>query len=371
MVALSVLDLSPITEGSDARQALQNSRELARHAERLGYRRFWMAEHHNMPGIASAATAVCLAHAAQDTSTIRIGAGGIMLPNHAPLVIAEQFGTLAALFGDRVDLGLGRAPGTDQLTARALRRTLAGDVDRFPQDVIELMAYFREAQPGPPIRAVPGAGQPMELWLLGSSSYGAHVGAGLPMEFWILGSSTYGAHLAAVLGLPYAFASHFAPAELDAALAIYRDRFEPSEHLDKPHVMLGLNVVAADTDAEAKRLFTSIQQAFLNLRTGRASPLPPPVDDIEARFAASGMTPGMQGALATAVVGSPETVRAGLAAFVEKHKPVEVIATAQIYDHVARLRSFEILAEAGGLSSTGAARVADARGTQPAETARV
>ncbi|HEY8571078.1 LLM class flavin-dependent oxidoreductase [Phenylobacterium sp.] len=328
MVPLSVLDLSPIIQGADARQALANSLDLARHAERLGYRRFWMAEHHNMPGVASAATAVCLAHVGQGTSTIRIGAGGIMLPNHAPLVIAEQFGTLEALFPGRVDLGLGRAPGTDQLTARALRRTLIGDVDRFPQDVVELMAYFQPLRPEQRVQAVPGAG--------------------LNVPVWILGSSTYGAQLAAALGLPYAFASHFAPAELEQAIAIYRQRFEPSEQLARPYVMLGLNVVAAETDAEAKRLFTSIQQAFLNLRTGRPGPLPPPVDDIEARFAAAGMTPGMQGALATAVVGGPETVRQGLAAFVEKHAPDEVIVTAQIYDHAARLRSFDILARAAG-----------------------
>jgi luciferase family oxidoreductase group 1 len=328
MVPLSVLDLSPITEGSDARQALANSLDLARHAERLGYRRFWMAEHHNMPGVASAATAVCLAHVAQGTSTIRVGAGGVMLPNHAPLVIAEQFGTLESLFPGRIDLGLGRAPGTDQLTARALRRTLVGDVDRFPQDVVELMAYFQPPRPEQLVRAVPGAG--------------------LKVPIWILGSSTFGASLAAALGLPYAFASHFAPAELEPAIAIYRSRFEPSEQLDRPCLMLGLNVVAAETDAEAKRLFTSIQQAFLNLRTGRPGKLQPPVDDIEARFAAAGLSTTMQGALSTAVVGSPETVRRGLAAFVEKHRPDELIVTAQIYDHAARVRSFEILAEAAG-----------------------
>jgi luciferase family oxidoreductase group 1 len=326
MVPLSVLDLSPILEGADAAQALNNSRDLARHAERLGYRRFWMAEHHNMPGVASAATAVCLAHVAAGTETIRVGAGGIMLPNHAPLVIAEQFGTLASLYPGRIDLGLGRAPGTDQMTARALRRTLAGDIDRFPQDVLELMIYLGDEKPNQMVRAVPGQG--------------THV------PVWILGSSTYGAQLAAALGLPYAFASHFAPAELEAAIAVYRGQFQPSEQLDKPHLMLGLNVVAAETDAEARRLFTSIQQAFLNLRTGRASRLPPPVDDIEARFAAAGLSPTMQGALATAVVGSPETVRQGLADFVARYQPDEVIVTAQIYDHAARVRSFEILAEA-------------------------
>jgi luciferase family oxidoreductase group 1 len=326
MAALSVLDLSPILEGADAAQALNNSRDLARHAERLGYRRFWMAEHHNMPGVASAATAVCLAHVAAGTQTIRVGAGGIMLPNHAPLVIAEQFGTLASLYPGRIDLGLGRAPGTDQMTARALRRTLAGDIDRFPQDVLELMLYLGDEKPNQVVRAVPGQG--------------THV------PIWILGSSTYGAQLAAALGLPYAFASHFAPAELEAAIAVYRREFQPSEQLAEPHLMLGLNVVAAETDAEAKRLFTSIQQAFLNLRTGRPSKLPPPVDDIAERFAAVGLSPTMQGALATAVVGSPETVRRGLAEFEARYKPDEVIVTAQIYDHAARVRSFEILAEA-------------------------
>jgi len=326
MVPLSVLDLSPILEGSDAGQSLQNSLDLARHAERLGYRRFWLAEHHNMPGVASAATAVVIGHVAAGTSTIRVGAGGIMLPNHAPLVIAEQFGTLASLFPGRIDLGLGRAPGTDQITARALRRTLAGDVDRFPQDVVELMAYFKPAQPGQMVRAVPGAG--------------------LDVPVWILGSSLFGAQLAAVLGLPYAFASHFAPAQMEEAIELYRHRFEPSEYLAAPYVMLGLNVVAAETDAEARRLFTSLQQAFLNLRTGRPAPLPQPVDDIEARFVAAGMDTAMQGALKTAVVGDPQAVRAGLEAFVDKHRPDEIMVTAQIYDHAARVRSFEIAAQA-------------------------
>ena len=326
MVPLSVLDLSPILEGSDAAQSLKNSLDLARHAERLGYRRFWLAEHHNMPGVASAATAVVIGHVAAGTSTIRVGAGGIMLPNHAPLVIAEQFGTLASLFPGRIDLGLGRAPGTDQITARALRRTLAGDVDRFPQDVVELMAYFKPVQPGQMVRAVPGAG--------------------LDVPVWILGSSLFGAQLAAVLGLPYAFASHFAPAQMEEAIELYRHRFEPSEYLAAPYVMLGLNVVAAETDAEARRLFTSLQQAFLNLRTGRPAPLPQPVDDIEARFVAAGMDTAMQGALKTAVVGDPQAVRAGLEAFVDKHRPDEIMVTAQIYDHAARVRSFEIAAQA-------------------------
>ena len=326
MAKFSVLDLSPILEGSDAAQSMRNSLDLARHAERLGYRRFWLAEHHNKPGVASAATAVVIGHVAAGTSTIRVGAGGIMLPNHAPLVIAEQFGTLASLFPGRIDLGLGRAPGTDQITARALRRTLVGDIDRFPQDVIELMAYFKPVQPGQMIQAVPGAG--------------------LDVPVWILGSSLFGAQLAAALGLPYAFASHFAPAQMEEAVELYRHRFEPSEQLAEPYVMLGLNVVAAETDAEAKRLFTSLQQAFLNLRTGRPSPLPPPVDDIEARFAAVGMDATMQGALKTAVVGDPQAVRAGLEAFVAKHRPDEIMVTAQIYDHAARVRSFEIAAAA-------------------------
>jgi luciferase family oxidoreductase group 1 len=326
MVPLSVLDLSPILEGGDVGQSLHNSLDLARNAERLDYHRFWLAEHHNMPGVASAATAVVIGHVAAGTQRIRVGAGGVMLPNHAPLVIAEQFGTLEALFPGRIDLGLGRAPGSDQLTAHALRRTLAGDVDRFPQDVIELMGYFQPAEPGQRVQAVPGAG--------------------LNVPIWILGSSLFGASLAAALGLPFAFASHFAPAQLEEALSVYRQRFTPSARLDKPHVMLGLNVVAAETDAEARRLFTSLQQAFLNLRTGRPTRLPPPVDDIEARFAAAGLASDMQGALATAVVGDPRTVRAGLERFVARHKPDEIMVTAQIFDHAARVRSFEIAAAA-------------------------
>ncbi|RAK52432.1 LLM class flavin-dependent oxidoreductase [Phenylobacterium deserti] len=326
MVPLSVLDLSPILEGGDAAQSFRNTVDLAQRAERLGFNRFWLAEHHNMPGVASAATAVVIGQVAAATQTIRVGAGGIMLPNHAPLVIAEQFGTLEAMFPGRIDLGLGRAPGTDQITARALRRTLAGDVDRFPQDVVELQAYFQPEQPGQMIRAVPGAG--------------------LNVPLWILGSSLFGAQLAAALGLPYAFASHFAPHQMEEAIEVYRQRFEPSAQLDKPYVMLGLNVVAADSDAEAKRLFTSLQQAFLNLRTGRPSKLPPPVDDIESRFLQAGVAPGMQGALAAAVVGSPDTVRRGLENFARQHQPDEIIVTAQIYDHAARVRSFEIVADA-------------------------
>ncbi len=324
MTALSVLDLSPIVEGSDASQSLANSLDLARHAERLGYKRYWLAEHHNMPGIASAATAVVIAHVAGGTKTIRVGAGGIMLPNHAPLVIAEQFGTLAALHPGRIDLGLGRAPGTDMGTARALRRNLEAS-DNFPQDVVELMGYFQPAEEGQRIHAVPGEGQKVPVW--------------------ILGSSLYGAQLAAMLGLPYAFASHFAPAELDQALDIYRSRFQPSGQLDKPYVMLGLNVFAAPTDAEAKLLFSSLQQAFVNLRTGRPGRLPPPVEGYDQTLEPMAKTMLGQ-ALSCAVVGSPETVRQGIDAFVRRTGADELMVTAQIFDHTARVRSFEILAEA-------------------------
>ena len=325
MIPLSILDLSPIVLGSDAGQALRNSRDLARHAEGWGYRRFWMAEHHNMQGVASAATAVALAFVSEGTSSIRIGAGGIMLPNHAPLVIAEQFGTLASLHPGRIDLGLGRAPGTDQLTARALRRTLMGDVDRFPNDVVELMAYFQPAEPGQQVRAVPGAG--------------------LEVDVWILGSSTYGAQLAAMLGLPYAFASHFAPAQMEEAIEIYRRTFRPSARLAEPYLMLGLNVIAAATDDEAAWLFTSLQQAFVNMRTGRPGPLPPPVDP--ASLTVDPMVQGMlQEVLSRAVVGSPETVKQGLDAFARRTGADEIMVTAQVFDHAARLRSFQLVAEA-------------------------
>jgi len=326
MVPLSVLDLSPVVDGGSVRQALDNSLDLARHAERLGYRRFWLAEHHNMPGVASAATSVVIGHVAAGTRTIRVGAGGIMLPNHAPMAIAEQFGTLETLFPGRIDLGLGRAPGSDQLASRALRRTLVGDVDRFPQDVVELLSYFQAPKPGQPLQAVPGAG--------------------LDVPVWILGSSLFGAQLAAALGLPFAFASHFAPGHMDEAAELYRSRFEPSAHLAKPHLMFGLNVVAAESETEARRLFTSLQQAFLNLRTGRPGRLPPPVDDVEARFAAAGLSTDMQGALAAAIVGDPIQVRQGLESFVARTRPDEIMVTAQIYDHAARLRSFEIVAGA-------------------------
>ena len=325
MTRLSVLDLAPITEGSSASQSLANTLDLARHAERLGYHRYWLAEHHNMPGIASAATSVVIAHVAAGTSSIRVGAGGVMLPNHAPLVIAEQFGTLAALHPGRIDLGLGRAPGTDMLTARALRRNLDAGVDSFPQDVIELMNYFEPAEPGQKLRAVPGEGQEVEVW--------------------VLGSSTYGAQLAAMLGLPYAFASHFAPADMEQALDLYRSRFQPSARLAKPYVMLGLNVFAADTDAEARLLFSSLQQAFVNLRTGRPGQLPPPVENYDEGI--DPMAKAMLGqALSAAVVGSPETVKGGVEAFIARTGADEIMVTAQIFDHKARVRSFEILAGA-------------------------
>ena len=333
MTALSVLDLAPITEGSDASQALANSLDLARHAERLGYRRFWLAEHHNMPGIASAATSVVIAHVAAGTSTIRLGAGGIMLPNHAPLVIAEQFGTLAALYPGRIDLGLGRAPGTDMATARALRRNLEAGAETFPQDVVELINYFAPAGPEQRVRAVPGEGQ--------------------QVEFWILGSSLYGAQLAAMLGLPYAFASHFAPADMDRAIETYRSRFEPSQFLDKPHLMLGINVFAADTEAEARLRFSSLQQAFVAIRTNRRGKLPPPVENYVQTLDPMARALIDQ-SLSTAVVGDREQVRAGIAAFVERTGADELMVTAQIFDHEARKRSFEILAEVRGNMSAAA-----------------
>ncbi|MDR3535411.1 MAG: LLM class flavin-dependent oxidoreductase [Acetobacteraceae bacterium] len=333
MTQISVLDLAPVAEGSDAGQALRNARDLAEYAETRGFHRYWMAEHHNMVGIASAATAVALAHVAHGTRTIRLGAGGVMLPNHAPLLIAEQFGTLAALYPGRIDLGLGRAPGSDHIAARAMRRTLASDGESFPQDVIELLSYFEPAAPGQALQAVPGAG--------------------LAVEAWILGSSTYGAQLAAMLGLPYAFASHFAPAQMHEAIAIYRDRFRPSARLAAPYVMLGVNVFAAGTDAEAQRLFSSLQQAFLNLRLGRPGKLPAPVQDFEATLDpyAKAM---LDNALACSIVGGPERVRTGLQDFVARTGADELMVTAQIYDHTARLRSFEILAEANRAVSAAA-----------------
>ena len=325
MTRFSVLDLSPVPEDSDVGQALANTRELAQAAERFGYQRYWLAEHHNMPGIASAATAVVIGNVAAATSTIRVGAGGIMLPNHAPLVIAEQFGTLAALFPGRIDLGLGRAPGSDQLTAQALRRTLAGDVDRFPQDVMELLAYFAPAKPGQAVRATPGEG--------------------LDVPVWILGSSTFGAQLAAMLGLPYAFASHFAPGEMERAVEVYRATFRPSERLARPYVMLGLNVFGAETDEAARLLFTSLQQAFVNLRTGRPGKLPRPLEGYEATLD-PGAARMLASALRCSVVGGPETVRAGVADFLARTGADEVMVTGQIHDPAARIRSFEIAADA-------------------------
>jgi luciferase family oxidoreductase group 1 len=327
MVPLSVLDLSPITEGSDAGQALRNSLDLARHVEALGYRRYWMAEHHNLPGIASAATAVALAHVAAGTNSIRVGAGGIMLPNHAPLLIAEQFGTLAALHPGRVELGLGRAPGSDQITARAVRRNLHGDVDEFPRDVVELMSYFQPAEPGQAVQAVPGAG--------------------LEVPIWILGSSTYGAQLAAYLGLPFAFASHFAPAMMMQAMKIYRERFRPSAQLAAPQIMLGVTVVAAESDEEARFLFSSLQQSSLNNRIGHPGRVPAPVADFDARLDPYARAI-LADALACAIVGGPDTVRRGLDDFVHRTGADELMVTANIFEHAKRKRSFEIVAEVHG-----------------------
>jgi luciferase family oxidoreductase group 1 len=325
MIPFSVLDLAPIVAGSDAGQALRNTRELAAHAERLGFLRYWLAEHHNMTGIASAATSVVIGYVAEATTTIRVGSGGIMLPNHAPLVIAEHFGTLAALYPGRIDLGIGRAPGTDQRTSQALRRNLHGNVDRFPEDVIELQRYFEAAQPGQAVQAVPGAG--------------------LQVPIWILGSSLYGAQLAAALGLPFAFASHFAPDQLGQALELYRLRFRPSAGLLRPHVMLAINAIAADTEPEARRLFTSLEQAFVNLRRGQPGPLPAPVSSMEGRISAMERA-GLDAALACSVVGSPETIKAGLARFIARTRPDELMVTGHIHDHAARLRSFELVANA-------------------------
>jgi len=336
MVPLSVLDLSPITEGSDAGQALKNSLDLALHVETLGYRRFWMAEHHNLPGIASAATAVALAHVAAGTSAIRIGAGGIMLPNHAPLLVAEQFGTLAALHPGRVELGLGRAPGSNQVTARAVRRALLGTEESFPQEVVELMSYFQPALPDQAVQAVPGAG--------------------LKVPIWILGSSLYGAQVAAYLGLPFAFASHFAPAMMMPAIAIYRERFRPSEQIAAPNVMLGVTVVAAQSDEEARLLFSSLQQSTLNNRIGPPSRVPPPVENFEASLDPYARAI-LRDSYACAIVGGPETVRRGLDDFIRRTGTDELMVTANIFDHAKRKRSFEIVAEVhGGMIKAIAAR---------------
>ena len=321
MIPFSILDLSPIVEGGDAAQALRNTIDLAQHAERWGYHRYWLAEHHNIPSVASAATAVVIGAVAGHTSTIRIGAGGIMLPNHAPLVIAEQFGTLESLFPGRVDLALGRAPGSDQLAARALRRR-AADADTFPQDVLELITYFQPPA-GQRVRAIPGAG--------------------LNIPLWILGSSLYGAQFAAELGLPYAFASHFAPALMTDAITVYRQRFRRSEFLQRPHVMLGVNVVVAETDERAKQLFTSHQQAFVNLRRGTPGPLPPPDEQFLERIAPPERWEVEQ-TLSVSMVGSPRSVQVALDEFIARTKADELILVAQIYDHAARLRSYELTA---------------------------
>jgi len=323
MIPFSILDLSPIAEGSDAATSFQRSLDLAQHGERWGYQRFWLAEHHGMPGIASAATAVLIGHVAAGTKTIRVGAGGIMLPNHSPLVIAEQFGTLESLYPGRIDLGLGRAPGSDHTTARALRRNLASDADEFPQDVVELMDYLADS-PRRQVRAVPGAG--------------------LDIPVWILGSSLFGAQLAAALGLPYAFASHFAPQMMMQAIEIYRSTFRPSKQLDKPYVMLGYNVFAADTDDEAQVLATSMQQAFVNLRSGRPTKLQPPVPGyLESLGTAERMM--LDSVLSCTAIGSPASVESQLRSFIARTRPDELMITSQVFDHAARLRAYEITAE--------------------------
>lgn len=324
MTDLSILDLVRVTQDTDARGALDNARDLAAHAEDWGYRRFWVAEHHNMIGIASAATAVVISHIAAGTTRIRVGAGGIMLPNHAPIIIAEQFGTLARLYPDRIDLGLGRAPGTDQMTVRALRRSLTNS-DNFPQDVQELQAYFAPAGPNQKLQAVPAAGTEVPLW--------------------ILGSSTYGAQLAAVLGLPYAFASHFAPEQLMHALQIYREHFEPSEQSAKPHAMVGVNIIAADTDAEAKRLWTTQQMSFTNMFRGARGLSQPPIDDIETYWSPAEKAQAM-GMLRLAIVGSPETVQAGMQRLFKDTGADELMVVSDVYDHKARLHSYELIAQA-------------------------
>ena len=322
MIPFSVLDLSPITQGSDAAQSFRNTLDLAQHAERWAYNRYWLAEHHGMPGIASAATAVLIGHVAGGTQTIRVGAGGIMLPNHSPLVIAEQFGTLESLYPRRIDLGLGRAPGSDQATARALRRNLSSDADEFPQDVVELMDFLSDA-PQQSVRAVPGTG--------------------LKVPVWILGSSLFGAQLAAMLGLPYAFASHFAPAQMMQAIEIYRANFKPSAQLARPYVMLGFNVFAANSDEEAAVLATSMQQAFVNLRSGRPAQLPPPLPGYREK-AGPAERALLDSVLACTAIGSPQTVRQAIKAFIERTGADELMIASQMHDHSARRRSYELTA---------------------------
>jgi luciferase family oxidoreductase group 1 len=325
-VPLSVLDLAQIPEGGTAQTALHRSREMAQHAERLGFRRFWLAEHHNMAGIASAATSVAIGFVAEGTSTIRVGAGGVMLPNHAPLVIAEQFGTLDALYPGRIDLGLGRAPGSDQPTMRALRRDHTA-ADTFPNDVLELQALLGDPAPDQHIRAVPGAGSHVPLW--------------------ILGSSLFGAQLAAALGLPYAFASHFAPAALVPAIQVYRETFRPSAVLAEPYLMLAANVIVADEDEQARKLFTSTQRSFIDgIFRRKRSLLPPPLDSIEEYWQPHERAQ-MESMLSVSFIGSPDTVRSGLDGFVAEHAPDELIVTTSAYDQAARLRSLELLANLG------------------------
>nr|WP_233356054.1 LLM class flavin-dependent oxidoreductase [Henriciella aquimarina] len=319
-----MLDLAPITKGSQPRDALARSRRLATHADRLGYNRYWLAEHHNMPGIASAATAVMIAHAGQDTENIRLGAGGIMLPNHAPIMVAEQFGTLEAIYPGRIDLGLGRAPGGDQAVAHALRRTLIGGEDRFPKEVVELQAFLDDVQPGQRVQAVPGGGTKIPLW--------------------ILGSSTFGAQLAAHLGLPYAFASHFAPQQMERAVSIYRQTFQPSEQLKAPYVMLGFNLIAADTDAEAERLAWSQKQTFVNLRRGMPTQLAPPDPSFGAEIKPHEHTM-LEQTLRCSAIGSRETVKQQLETFIAETGADELIMSSHIYDETARHRSYEIAAE--------------------------
>jgi luciferase family oxidoreductase group 1 len=323
VVPFSVLDLAPVKEGGTISESFRETLDLARRVEALGYRRFWLAEHHNMTGIASAATAVLMGYVAGGTQSIRVGSGGVMLPNHAPLVVAEQFGTLESLYPGRIDLGIGRAPGTDQLTMRALRRKLSNVDEDFPRDVAELLSYFAPARPGQMVRAVPGEG--------------------LRVPVWLLGSSLYSAQLAALLGLPFAFASHFAPDYLTEALEIYRSEFRQSDALAEPYAMACVNVFAANTDEEARLLFTSLQQAFINLRRGRPGPLPPPINPLEAHWSEVEMA-GVEHALRYSAVGSPETVRRWLESFIQETRADEIMLTAQVYDGAARIRSFEIAA---------------------------
>jgi luciferase family oxidoreductase group 1 len=329
MTALSILDLVRVTQETDARGALNNARDVAVHAEALGYRRIWFAEHHNLAGIASAATSVVVGHIAAGTKTIRVGAGGIMLPNHAPYVIAEQFGTLAQLFPGRIDLGVGRAPGTDQLTLRALRRT-PESAENFPQDVLELQAFLAPAGPNQRIRAVPASGTEVPLWILGSSNFGAM--------------------LAAELGLPYAFASHFAPDLLLPALQIYRSRFKPSEQLDHPHAMIGVNIIAADSDREARRLATTQQMSFTNIFRGSRGLSQPPIDDIDSYWSPKEKAQAM-GMLARSIVGSPEAIRLGIETLVAETGADELMIVSDVYDHASRLRSFELIARAAGITA--------------------